>query len=847
MPDLPEVREKFVADTSGYTRPLREAARQADDFSRNNEQAAAAALRFGAAAREGGDAAARAEKNAAQAADRAADNYRQLARDAELAGAAQKLASLKASGAVQQHNSALKDLRKRFPELEHDASGAFKMMTSAGSSFGQGLDSLTSGMTELTGIGRIMPGVIIAGLELLPAVASAAAGAITLGLGGAFTAVGIIAASKNAQIRQEYSSLGKEVFGHLQADAQPFVGVLEHIGQYAEDEFRSWSPLIKQEFADTAPVVDDFAHKAISSLDEFKPAVKSIMTGFRAQLKGLGPELAPSMHNIAVGVQAIGDAAAKNPQALGELAHDLSLIVRVGGDVIGFLTRWEGELNLAAQTANAFAVGPLGTLALGIYKIKNLMSGGGAKMGQEFIDFGSAASGASGAMTRTGMATEDLLSAQKAATMTTDQLKSALDRLTGANQSAFDTQTAYSEALKAANAQAKTNNAGIDGNSKAVLANRQALSSLAQATKAQIESGGLSAKQIEKQRQAFIRVAEGMGVSKQRAKELADQLLGVSGNIKKIPDKKDTKLGATDNTKPAVASAKRNANSFTSRVWRAQLTAQSKVSGAVHSAISAADGFAHKVYRAQLTAQNRIMGVVSGAISAASGFARRTYRASLTAVNNAWSALNSALAAGRSWAGRVFTATFNVVKHLFSTGGMVGGYAEGGPVQRFPTGGQVHGPGTGTSDSVPIMASNGEYVVNAKQTAKYKPLLDAINFGLDGYAKGGGIGIGKLERKQIARLHAASARLHLARSRPEELAAMAAQQALASMRRSVYGGFFGGGPSTPGSAHGTVVQHVTNVTLHVAGSIRSDQDIAKMIQRIMITNRMPVTLPAGRF
>lgn len=51
-------------------------------------------------------------------------------------------------------------------------------------------------------------------------------------------------------------------------------------------------------------------------------------------------------------------------------------------------------------------------------------------------------------------------------------------------------------------------------------------------------------------------------------------------------------------------------------------------------------------------------------------------------------------------------------------------------------GGYITGPGTGTSDSIPSMLSNGEYVVNARATSMYRGLLDAINYG-NHYAAGG--------------------------------------------------------------------------------------------------------------
>jgi len=51
----------------------------------------------------------------------------------------------------------------------------------------------------------------------------------------------------------------------------------------------------------------------------------------------------------------------------------------------------------------------------------------------------------------------------------------------------------------------------------------------------------------------------------------------------------------------------------------------------------------------------------------------------------------------------------------------------------YATGGWVSGPGTGTSDSIPAMLSNGEFVVNAKATKKFLPLLQKLNNGKIGH------------------------------------------------------------------------------------------------------------------
>lgn len=47
----------------------------------------------------------------------------------------------------------------------------------------------------------------------------------------------------------------------------------------------------------------------------------------------------------------------------------------------------------------------------------------------------------------------------------------------------------------------------------------------------------------------------------------------------------------------------------------------------------------------------------------------------------------------------------------------------------FKDGGLISGPGTGRSDSIPIMASNGEFMVNAEATRRNRGMLEAMNSG----------------------------------------------------------------------------------------------------------------------
>ncbi|MGW0070467.1 phage tail tape measure protein [Streptosporangium sandarakinum] len=79
----------------------------------------------------------------------------------------------------------------------------------------------------------------------------------------------------------------------------------------------------------------------------------------------------------------------------------------------------------------------------------------------------------------------------------------------------------------------------------------------------------------------------------------------------------------------------------------------------------------------------------------------------------------------------------SLTSYLPGSKGATGGYVAGGVIRRGG-GGPVYGPGTGTSDSVPALLSNGEYVINARATARHRELLEAINAGK--FASGGLVG-----------------------------------------------------------------------------------------------------------
>jgi hypothetical protein len=80
---------------------------------------------------------------------------------------------------------------------------------------------------------------------------------------------------------------------------------------------------------------------------------------------------------------------------------------------------------------------------------------------------------------------------------------------------------------------------------------------------------------------------------------------------------------------------------------------------------------------------------------------------------------------------------------LFGGGGGGGGFGKFiGSIFGFTDGGMIFGQGGPRQDKIPLWGSAGEFMVNAKATAQYRPLLERINSGtgIAGFADGGLIG-----------------------------------------------------------------------------------------------------------
>ncbi|KQN72405.1 tape measure protein [Devosia sp. Leaf64] len=161
----------------------------------------------------------------------------------------------------------------------------------------------------------------------------------------------------------------------------------------------------------------------------------------------------------------------------------------------------------------------------------------------------------------------------------------------------------------------------------------------------------------------------------------------------------------------------------------------------------------------EIDAQNAALQRTQGAMEGAKGLAKDFLGGLMSDLMNGTDAATALGNAFSNLAAKLMDMALNsVIESLFANmmggaagagGGLLGGlfgFSQGGVVEAA-TGGHIRGPGTGTSDSIPAKLSDGEFVINAAQTAKHLDLLHAINRGeVAAFAKGGFVGGGPAVR-----------------------------------------------------------------------------------------------------
>ena len=288
------------------------------------------------------------------------------------------------------------------------------------------------------------------------------------------------------------------------------------------------------------------------------------------------------------------------------------------------------------------------------------------------------------------MATKSKLDAQKASA---DGLRQAIQELNNVNRQGIGGMIGFEASIDAAT-KAAQENAGalsmsggqLNLNSEKARNAATALNDLAaktdEAAGAARESGASWSTVngiYERGREKLLASAQAMGLTRDQAKQLADQILQTPDKTAKLKGNMEDLQRKLDNAK---AQLKKVPDSRKAAI-RAQIDQLNAAIAEARRKLDALDG---KVVETHVVTYYQSKTVNPGT-GGPGGFPKHAAR-----------------------------------------GGLIRRYAAGGGVQFFPGGGTVFGPGTGTSDSIPAMLSDGEYVIRASSVDKYGPqLLSAIN------------------------------------------------------------------------------------------------------------------------
>lgn len=132
-------------------------------------------------------------------------------------------------------------------------------------------------------------------------------------------------------------------------------------------------------------------------------------------------------------------------------------------------------------------------------------------------------------------------------------------------------------------------------------------------------------------------------------------------------------------------------------------------------------------WRSQAGFVSSAMGMIVQATSQGSEEAKKVSQVAAIAQG----LINTYLAATKAIAEVPFPANF-----VLAAANVALGLSYVSQIRSLRQGGPVQGQGTGTSDSIPARLSNGEFVVNARSTQRYRPVLERIN----NFADGGAVG-----------------------------------------------------------------------------------------------------------
>ncbi len=224
-------------------------------------------------------------------------------------------------------------------DIDKFGKGVTGKLAKMGSKFADGLSSAIEGIPPM---GKLVAGVLVAGLAvvLAPALGAAITSGVLLGLGGGALAIGIKAALKSPMVAAAFDPLkatAQKIFVQFGA---PFRGPLVRAAETFDKALKDLEPTIDRIGRMVGPLVDDLAPALAGFLKNAMPGIESAVQAavplFRMladKLPGLGRDIGTFFDEIAQG----GPGAT---QFLGDFLDALGKVLIGIGVAIGKLASW---------------------------------------------------------------------------------------------------------------------------------------------------------------------------------------------------------------------------------------------------------------------------------------------------------------------------------------------------------------------------------------------------------------------------------------------------------------------------------------------------------------------------
>ena len=440
-----------------------------------------------------------------------------MARDVEV----NATASDKTSPGLRSTERSFREAQKRIQKQQDEATAKF------GKNLGSTLNTVAPNLTKklvaaLDSAGAVGGPALAGGIiAAAPVIAGTLQAAVIGGAGIGGVLGGVLLVSRDARVKAAGGELAQNLLGQLQEDATPFIGPVLRSIDMIGDRATKLDPLFKRIFSNASRYVEpltsgvlDFAEPVLIGFDKLVAKAGPVIESMRRGFGQLGDAIGDTLGDLSED----SDSAARS---LDSVFTTVSELVRVVGPLIDGLTKVNGWLE---------KIGMSGGLLNSLARLRDAVDGNTESAGT-FVRR------QRDVVTSFQQTTED--SYDYAAGLRDAQ--AAVQGVYEANRDLYSSTTSVASAFATATQAARENGRTLSLNTEKGRANRDALANVAGALQRNYDAyvktngaGAGAAALASTLRARFIALAEKLGASSGKARELADKLLGIPNVNRKV-------------------------------------------------------------------------------------------------------------------------------------------------------------------------------------------------------------------------------------------------------------------------------------------------------------------------